>query len=71
MPPLSDCQRKHEITIQVDLFIANLECVLSNSERCIEKVGPHLKAPPEAVETFLALGVDLVMLANNHILDYG
>jgi hypothetical protein len=53
-----------------DIFVANLECVISDQGT------PALKsfafqAPPEAAAALSAGGVDLVALANNHSLDYG
>jgi len=55
---------------QNDLFIANLECPLTFHNNQIQKIGPHLKALPQSVEIMKALGINLVTLANNHILDY-
>ena len=54
-----------------DLRIINLECPLTSSEKRITKTGPHLKAPPEMALFLKGLRIDLVTLANNHILDYG
>lgn len=62
-----------EIVAEADLVLANLECCISDRG---EKWNPaskpfHFRAPPNAVETLIWLGVDCVTLANNHALDYG
>ncbi|MFH1037839.1 MAG: CapA family protein [PVC group bacterium] len=56
---------------QADLSIVNLECPLIGEERPIKKVGPVLGAPRESVNGLEAAGIDVVNLANNHILDHG
>jgi len=53
-----------------DLSIVNLECPLTTSEKKLRKIGPHLKADPVVVKAFQYIGVDLVTMANNHIMDY-
>lgn len=56
-----------------DLTIVNLECAITSCEQ--EWRGPpkafYFGAPPEAVETLAHAGIDLVSLANNHLLDFG
>jgi len=52
-----------------DLSILNLEAPLTYSDTPIKKTGPNLKLPPKAID-YLD-DIDLVTLANNHILDYG
>jgi hypothetical protein len=57
-----------------DLNILNLECPITNAgkEHLILKTGPHLKGIETAVcEVAELLNVNLLTLANNHILDYG
>lgn len=54
-----------------DLSIVNLECPLIRAESPIEKVGPTLGAPVESVNGLKAMGIDVVGLANNHIMDHG
>lgn len=49
--------------------IFNLEVPLTEEERPIMKQGPNLIAPTTTVQGYKALGVDLLTLANNHILD--
>lgn len=55
----------------VDYKTINLECVLTKTNNPIFKCGPNLKETPECINGIAALGVDLVSMANNHILDYG
>ncbi len=54
-----------------DLTIVNLECPLVRGDSPKPKVGPSLGAPVECVEGLKAIGVDLVGLANNHLMDHG
>lgn len=62
-----------EAAHEADLFVLNLECCIS--ERGAPWPDPakpfFFRAPPVAVESLLALGVDCVTLANNHALDFG
>lgn len=51
--------------------IFNLEVPLTDDENPITKHGPNLIAPTAAVKGYKAFGVDLLTLANNHILDQG
>jgi poly-gamma-glutamate capsule biosynthesis protein CapA/YwtB (metallophosphatase superfamily) len=53
-----------------DLHITNLECPLTNYDKGITKNGPCIKAKPELIEAIKYAEVDIVCLANNHILDY-
>jgi poly-gamma-glutamate capsule biosynthesis protein CapA/YwtB (metallophosphatase superfamily) len=59
-----------EMTRAADLFVLNLECCISERGEPVPKWF-NFRAPPQAVETLLHLGVDCVTLANNHALDYG
>jgi len=54
-----------------DLTIVNLECSLIQEESPIEKVGPNLGAPVDCVNGLKMIGIDIVGLANNHIMDHG
>jgi poly-gamma-glutamate synthesis protein (capsule biosynthesis protein) len=60
---------------QSDLNIVNLECpVLNDKEwksKRIVKTGPHLYTTEEIFNQLKTFNVNLVTLANNHILDYG
>ena len=54
-----------------DLIITDLECPLTESESKRKKIGPHQKAHPVCIELLKQIGVNLVAMANNHIMDYG
>ncbi|QKG26748.1 CapA family protein [Actinomadura verrucosospora] len=58
---------------EADLALLNLECCVSDRGRPWDAPGKpfHFRAPPDAVEALLDLGVDCVTLANNHALDFG
>lgn len=53
-----------------DLFLVNLECPFTTSTEKIPK-NFNFKARPELVNVLTAGGVDVVSLANNHLMDYG
>lgn len=54
-----------------DYRIFNLECPLVNSVSPIQKCGPNLRAEELTVNGLKSIGVDLLTLANNHIMDHG
>jgi hypothetical protein len=54
-----------------DLVIANLECPLIAARSPIRKTGPTFGEPPECINGIKAAGIDVLCLANNHILDHG
>ena len=56
---------------EADYRIVNLEVPLVNTKTPILKWGPNLIAPTSTINGYKALGVNLVSLANNHILDQG
>lgn len=56
---------------KADLTIGNLETPLTRGGHPIVKSGPNLRAVPECAAFLKAAGLDVVGLANNHILDYG
>ena len=62
-----------EVFSEADLAIVNLECCISErgSPWDPQRKPFHFRAPPAAVETLAAAGVQAVWLANNHALDYG
>ncbi|MGI5321605.1 CapA family protein [Actinomadura nitritigenes] len=66
-------QDVREIFHEADLALLNLECCVSARGRPWDAPGKpfHFRAPPDAVEALLDLGVDCVTLANNHALDFG
>jgi poly-gamma-glutamate capsule biosynthesis protein CapA/YwtB (metallophosphatase superfamily) len=53
-----------------DLFLVNLECPFTESADKLPK-NFNFRARPEFVNTLLAGSVDIVSLANNHMMDYG
>jgi poly-gamma-glutamate capsule biosynthesis protein CapA/YwtB (metallophosphatase superfamily) len=59
-----------ELTRAADVCVVNLECCISERGEPVPKAF-NFRAPPQAVETLVHLGVDCVLLANNHALDYG
>ncbi len=60
-------------THEADLFVLNLECVISERGRPWREPGKpfFFRAPPLATEALQLLGVGCVTLANNHALDFG
>ena len=58
---------------EADLFVLNLECVISDRGRpWPDPRKPFFfRAPPVATEVLQLLGVGCVTLANNHVLDFG
>lgn len=54
-----------------DISLLNLECPLIDKGIPIIKVGPALKAPASGINGIKNIGIDIVNLANNHIMDYG
>ena len=53
-----------------DLHITDLEAPLTNFQAGIKKTGPLLKSDPSSVNLLIDAKVNIVCLANNHILDY-
>lgn len=60
-----------DILRRADYRIFNLETPLSDIKNPIEKVGPSLVAPTSTVNAYKAINVNLLTLANNHIMDQG
>jgi len=58
-----------DILERSDLSLINLECPLISEPSPIQKVGPVLGVPDEAVKGLRV--IDVFNLANNHILDHG
>lgn len=56
---------------EADYRIFNLEVPLDDAPTPIEKSGPALIAPTDTVAGYKALGVDLLTISNNHIMDQG
>jgi len=61
------------LTREADLFVLNLECCISERGRPWPAPGKpfFFRAPPQATELLVHLGVRCVTLANNHALDFG
>ncbi len=64
---IADCLRS------ADLCIVNLECAITSASRRWdgEPKAFYFGAPPQAACALAQAGVDLVSLANNHVLDFG
>ena len=56
---------------QADLAIANLECPLIERQTPILKTGPNFGEPPACINGIKQGGIDILCLANNHVLDHG
>jgi hypothetical protein len=54
-----------------DLAILNLESPLTNHNQPINKSGPAIKAEGIVANRIKEMGISLVTLANNHIMDFG
>lgn len=56
---------------EADINILNLECPLTTEKKPISKSGPNLKANPDTIQILKDIKIDVVCLANNHIMDFG
>lgn len=56
---------------QADLVMANLEGPLVDSPSPIVKTGPTFGEPTDCIQGIKAAGIDVLGLANNHIMDHG
>lgn len=54
-----------------DLNVTDLECPLTTLETRRKKTGPHQKADPRCINILKHANINLVALANNHIMDFG
>ena len=81
-PREENCQdlveRVDEITSQIKPFFENAdlrflqwECAVTRQDTPIDKSGPNHRCYPECAVFAQALGIDAVLLANNHTGDYG
>lgn len=61
----------YEMFCQADYRIVNLELPLTDKEQPIEKCGPNLSANTNTINGYKKLKIDMLTLANNHILDQG
>ena len=53
------------------LKLMQWEAALTEADTPIDKSGPNLKCPPECLNFGRALGIDVMLLANNHVGDFG
>lgn len=53
-----------------DFCIANLECAITDKNNAILKDGPSLKIPTDRIHILKNLNVNLLGLANNHVMDF-
>lgn len=60
-----------DIWENADVRVFNLETPLYDGPSQIEKCGPHLKSPTASIHGLKMLSPNLVLLANNHIMDSG
>ncbi|WP_284752344.1 CapA family protein [Arthrobacter sp. efr-133-R2A-120] len=56
---------------QADIRFANLECVLADDGTPAAGKMYHFRSDARNVESLRSAGIDVVSLANNHVLDYG
>jgi len=56
---------------RADLVVGNLEFVLTDTPRPIQKIGPVLYGKSNYIKTLKSAGIQAVSLANNHIKDCG
>lgn len=56
---------------QQDFSVCNFEAPIEGSGSKIIKAGPHLNQKKETIEILKTAGFKLLLLANNHIYDYG
>ena len=54
-----------------DLFVLNQEFPFGTTGEAMEEKEYTFRVPPDLVSVPVDLGVDLVTLANNHMLDFG
>jgi poly-gamma-glutamate capsule biosynthesis protein CapA/YwtB (metallophosphatase superfamily) len=54
-----------------DLNIVDLECPLTHTKTARPKTGPHQKAHPDTIRVLKHGNINLVAMANNHVMDYG
>ena len=64
-------KRLQTVLAKADYRIFNLEVPLTDTAQPIKKHGPNLIASPTCAKGLKALGVDLLTIANNHIMDQG
>lgn len=63
-------QKVRSVTSKADLFVVNLECPFTARGEKVPK-NFNFRASPALVAALQTGGVDVVSLANNHLMDYG
>ncbi len=73
MGPAYPLGRISEIMNSADLVLVNLECAITASSARWSGAAKafYFGAPLQAIDALLDAGVDVVSLANNHVLDFG
>ena len=64
-------ERLKQIIDEADYRIVNLEAPFADDSKPIHKYGANFKADTETINMYKAMNVNIVSLANNHIMDYG
>ncbi len=67
-------EKIHKLTNEADIFLINLECVISSVGHFNYVGGKrpfYYRANPIVINALVASGINAVMTANNHSLDYG
>ena len=59
------------VVYDADYAVCNFEAPISGHGRPILKSGPHHSQRPETIDGLKDQGFDLLLLANNHIMDFG
>ena len=54
-----------------DMRVLQWECAVTRQDTPIDKIGPNHRCYPECTVFATALGIDTVLLANNHTGDHG
>ena len=60
-----------EILDAADYRIFNLEIALADTDTPMKKAGVNFRAPTACINAYKSLGVDLLGISNNHVLDHG
>ncbi|GIU00531.1 PGA biosynthesis protein CapA [Sulfurovum sp. TSL6] len=63
--------RIQEYFTSSDMVLANLEAPITEKGIPITKCGPNIAINPECINGIKRIGVNIVNLANNHIMDFG
>jgi poly-gamma-glutamate capsule biosynthesis protein CapA/YwtB (metallophosphatase superfamily) len=63
-------EKVRKVTREADIFLVNLECPFTERGEMLSK-NFNFRARPSLVAALTSAGVDVVSLANNHVMDYG